>query len=297
MRYAAPPNPGDPSRAIRGADDMAEATQTLRNVSANKWPIYTLFDTATATELRQEHILQVAAGVLGAVHVKGFSSPGDCDEIMRNLETCELGSYDEQLIWPRIAKLGPAAYDSYGKHGLDERYWEHAAQARAARAGLLYGRDPLEFALDRVRAAWGGDVVAAKAGGREMFAGMIREITEGAKLHFDEIVREAPGILDETPASFVTFNWYLSMPEHGGGTSVYRHRWRPADEQLRDGYGYHEEAVRDEPVASTLPAAGDAVVFDSRNLHTVHPARGSGRRVTLSFFLGITGRGDLVTWS
>jgi hypothetical protein len=94
---------------------------------------------------------------------------------------------------------------------------------------------------------------------------MIREISNGAKLHFDEITREFPGVLDETPASFLTLNWYLSMPETGGETSVFRHRWRPADERHRDGYGYGyaETVVADEPVATVRPDTGDAVIFDT----------------------------------
>lgn len=269
----------------------------LENVSTNDSPIYTLFDAETVEELTREHILRLAVGVLGAVHIKNFSSPDDCADIMKGLESCPLGAYDEALIYPRIAKLGPAAYDFYASGGLDERYWVESERAVAARSTLLRGGDPLEFAVRRIRSAWGDDLVPARCGGRDMFAGMIREIASGAKLHFDEIVREFPGALDETVASFLTLNWYLSMPEEGGETLVWRHPWRPVDEPYRDGYGYSEEVVRDDPFVTVRPSAGDAVIFDSRNYHAVRRVRGNGRRVTLSFFLGVTGRGPLAIWS
>jgi hypothetical protein len=216
---------------------------------------------------------------------------------MAALDTCELGAYDEQLISPRIAKLGPAAYDSYASRQLDQQYWDCAAQATKTRSTLLRGGDPMDYAMDRLRVAWGGGVRYAQSGGRSMFAGMIREISNGAKLHFDEITRELPGILDETPASFLTLNWYLSMPEQGGETSVFRRRWHPADETDRDGYGYSETVVADEPVATVHPKVGDAVIFDTRNLHLVRPSIGSGRRISVSFFLGISGSGHLILWS
>lgn len=267
------------------------------DISANSSPIYTLFDVETTGKLARDQILRLAVGVVGAVLIKGFSSRSDCADIMKALENCEIGAYDEELISPRIAKLGPAAYDFYGAHQLDERYWQQADEANRSRSGLLRGSDPLGLAIDRLREAWGADVEPARSGGRPMFAGMIREISQGAKIHFDEITREFPGMLDETPASFLSLNWYLAMPDGGGETSVFKHRWRPADERYRDGYGYLEAAVADEPAATLRPEVGDAAIFDTRNLHLVKPISGPGRRVSLSFFLGITGRGPLQIWS
>jgi hypothetical protein len=268
------------------------------NVSANASPIYTLFDVESTDALSREHILRLYAGVLGAVRVRGFSSTETCAEIMRALaDSPPLGTYDEQLIYPPIAKLGPAVYDFYVGRGLGEEYWVRAAEAVEIRRTLLHGSDPMDVALARLRDAWGGEVDYAPSHGRPMFAGMIREIGNGAKLHFDEVTRESPGLLDATPASFLTLNWYLSMPEQGGEVSVYRHRWRPADERFRDSYGYRLDAVADEPVAVVRPEAGDAVLFDSRNLHAIAPIGGAGRRVSLSFFLGATGLGPLHLWS
>ena len=271
--------------------------KSQEDVSANNSPIYTLFDAETTGSLTREHIMRVAVGVAGAVLIKGFSSKKDCRDVMDALRNCPLNSYDEHLISPRIAKLGPAAYDFYGSHSLQDSYWEHAEEATRIRSALLRGGDPMDAAMARIREAWGGDVEPARSSGRPLFAGMIREISKGAKLHFDEITREFPGVLDVTPASFVSFNWYLSMPDQGGETSVFRHHWRPLDERYRDGYGYSEAVVADEPVATVYPEAGDAVIFDTRNLHVVRPNGGAGRRVTLSFFIGITGHGPVQLWS
>jgi hypothetical protein len=272
-------------------------SQPQNNISANSSPIYTLFGVETTDVLSRDHIMRLAVGVVGGVLIKNFSSRQDCYDIMAALEKCELGAYDEQLITPRIAKLGPAAYDFYGAHKLDERYWQQADEANRIRSTLLRGSDPMELAVGRLREAWGDEVQPALSDGKPMFAGMIREINQGAKIHFDEITREFPGTLDKIPASFLTINWYLAMPAGGGETSVFRHRWRPADEQYRDGYGYMEKAVAGEPVATMLPEVGDAAIFDTRNLHLVRPVSGAGRRVTLSFFFGITGQGPLEIWS
>jgi hypothetical protein len=273
------------------------STATQDDVSANSSPIYTLFDVETTDALTREHLLRLAVGVTGSVLVKGFLPRQDCQEVMGALEDTPLKSYDESLIYPPILKLGPAAYDYYGAHRLEPGYWEHARRSVETRQGLHHAGDPMDLAIGRVRQAWNGPVEPARSEGNPMFAGMIREIPEGAKLHFDEITREFPGTLDQTPASFLSLNWYLSMPEAGGETSVYKHPWHPRDERHRDGYGYSETVVENDPVATAHPETGDALIFDTRNLHLVRPVSGSGRRVALSFFLGITGHGALQLWS
>lgn len=258
--------------------------------------VLTLFGTERADSLRREHLTRLAAGILGCVQVPGFLTPVQCASIMAALDACEMGSYDEAVVWPRIAKIGPTAYDYYASGHLDDRYWAEAQAARRARAGLLDGTDPMDLAVARLAQAWGGPVRYANSGGREMFGGIIREINHGARLHFDEIVREMLDAVDEAPISQVTFNCHLSVPPDGGESVVYRRRWRPADEQHRDGYGYALDIVAGEPSAQVRAEIGDAVLFDPRDYHLVRPGRG-GRRTTLSFFAGITGDGTLVLWS
>jgi hypothetical protein len=41
-------------------------------------------------------------------------------------------------------------------------------------------------------------------GGRPLFAGMIREFAGGARIHFDEVVREFPGVFDSRNYHSVT---------------------------------------------------------------------------------------------
>jgi hypothetical protein len=266
-------------------------------MSANASPIFTLFDTEIVDELRADHILRLAAGVLGAVQVTGFGSPELCAQVMRALDDHPLGQYDERIVYPPVAKLGPAAYDFYGAYQLTEEYWQAAMEAAEVRSTLLAGADPLEFVIDRIRTAWDGPVIPATANGRPLFAGMVRETTSGMRMHFDEIVRELPGALDAPPVCQLAFNWYLSMPEGGGDTLVYKRRWVPADEEYRDGYGWAEETVADVPVAAARAQAGDAIIFDPRNYHAVQANSGAGRRVSLSFFLGVPGGGQLIYWS
>ena len=260
-------------------------------------PVYTLFDSEEAERLDAGHITRLAAGVLGAVRIPSLFTAAQCTAIMRGLKTCEMSSYDEHLVNPRISKLGPAAYDFYGLRRLQDEYWAHAEAATAARSKLLEGNDPLALAVQWLQQAWGSEVRAATSEGTAMFAGMIREINAGARIHFDELAREFSGTIDELPISQLAFNCHLATPASGGEAVVYRRRWQPSDESHRDGYGYARSLVAGQPRAAVTARTGDVTMFDSRNYHEVKPNAGAGRRVTLSFFVGISGRGHLLIWS
>lgn len=261
--------------------------------STQATPVHTLFGQVSTDRLTADHLLGLGAGVIGALHVRNFFSAEQCGQIIDGLDRAEMGSYD---FTPPIAKLGPAAYDFYKTGELGDRYFEQAERDATARSGLMGGKDPLAAAMRHIGDAWGLPVVPATSGGRPMFAGMIREINNGARMHFDEIVRECPSAMDRLPVCQLAFNCFLSVPDAGGAGVVYRRRWRPADEDHRDGYGYSVALVEGEPEVSSSPEVGDAMLFDPRNYHLVEPC-GGGRRVTLSFFLGITGSGPLIVWS
>lgn len=265
--------------------------------SAAGSPVYTLFEVEEPESLGADHLSRLAAGVLGAVRVRSFFTPEQCRDVVEALADCEMGSYDEQQVEPRIAKLGPTAYDFYADHVLHEQYWLEAKQAAKNRSGLLRGVDPMTVAIETLARVWGGPVRPATSKGQEMFAGIIREINAGARMHFDEIVREMLGALDEVPVAQLAFNCHLAVPGEGGEGVVFRRRWRPSDELHRDGYGYDPALTLDEPRVEVQADVGDAVFFDPRNYHLVKPILGGGRRTTLSFFIGMTGHGKLILWS
>jgi hypothetical protein len=257
-----------------------------------------MFESVTVDRLDREHFLKLGAGILGAVRVRNFFDISQCEQIMVSLEDCVMGSYDEQIVQPRVPKLGPAAFDYYKDGAFSADYWEHAEQSAATRAGLLSDADPLDVAMTKLAGYWAGPVRQLTATGRPLFAGMIREVNNGGGIHYDELAREFPGAADETLLAQIAFNCHVSMPESGGALNVFRRRWQPSDDAIRgSGYFYPAELLTGEQYVSVLASVGDAVLFDSRNYHRVLPCADEGRRVTLSFFIGVSGSGELVVWS
>lgn len=261
-------------------------------------PTDPLFGSITTERLEGEHLVKLAAGALGAIRIRNFFDVQRCAHIMTALDNCPMGSYDEAVLGVRVPKLGPAAFDYYQDGEFSAEYWVEAEQSAALRAGLLDDRDPLDLAMARLAEAWSGPVRQLTCGGRPLFAGMIREVNEGGGLHFDELAREFPDSADETPIAQLAFNCHLSALPSGGDLHVFRRRWRPSDELSHgSGYFYPESLLAPEQYVSVLASVGDAVIFDSRNYHRILPGQGVGRRVTLSFFIGVSSTGALVLWS
>jgi hypothetical protein len=242
-------------------------------------------------------IIRLVQGVTGALTIPGFFSAKECSAVLDGLKNCELGSYDEAYVTPRIAKLGPGAYDFYKDGQFADEYWEHARQSVASRRTLLNGDDPLDVALGRLRQIWDGPVEIARVNGKTMFAGLVREISHGARVHTDEVARQFPGVLDDDPIAQLAFNCYLQLPVTGGELIIYQRRWQPYHEAHRDGYGYQPSLVADASILTVRPGLGDAVLFDPRNYHKVTASSEDSRRIALSFFIGVTAWGSLLIWS
>ncbi|MEV4925080.1 hypothetical protein [Streptomyces roseoverticillatus] len=86
------------------------------------------------------------------------------------------------------------------------------------------------------------------------------------------------------------------MPPSGGATTVWRHRWQPADDQHRTAYGYQPETVQHSQHITTTLQLGDALLFNPASYHAVESSP-DGRRIAFAFFLALTTTGQLITWS
>ncbi|MET9428493.1 hypothetical protein [Streptomyces sp. NPDC003036] len=157
--------------------------------------------------------------------------------------------------------------------------------------------DPITVSLARIGSAWGAAVTTATIGGRAVFGGTLREINAGALVHYDDINREFPaGLFDQEIVAQLAFNVWVTVPATGGATTVWRHRWEPADERHREAYGYRPETVEHSQHISLAPELGDGLLFNPANFHAVEP-NPTGRRVAFAFFLGLTTTGQLIAWS
>ncbi|GLF95241.1 phytanoyl-CoA dioxygenase family protein [Streptomyces yaizuensis] len=258
-----------------------------------------LFTTTDAPAFTDRHLANLAAGTRAAVRVPGFLDAPTCASALTALDRLPTADYDPARVPTRICRYGPALNDYRDESGhLDTgRYWHDAEAARAAwqRAGMR--TDPIAIALARLGSAWGAAVSPATIGGRAVFGGTLREINAGALIHYDDLNREFPaGLFDQDVLAQLAFNVWVAVPAAGGVTTVWRHRWEPADEEHRHAYGYRPGAVGDCQKVTLAPQPGGALLFNPANFHAVEPNPG-GRRIAFALFLGLTTTGRLIAWS
>ncbi|WP_241827255.1 proline hydroxylase [Streptomyces graminilatus] len=201
-------------------------------------PLFTAVDAAAFTD---RHLAALAAGTLAAVRVPGFLETRVCQATLAALDRLPVASYAPERVPTRIARFGPSLNDyRTGQGRLDaERYWRDAEAARTAwhRSGMR--PDPITLCMARLGSAWGAAVTPATVNGRAVFGGTLREINDGTLIHYDDISREFPtGLFDQPIVAQLAFSVWAAVPDTGGTTTVWRHRWEPADEQHHEAYGY-----------------------------------------------------------
>lgn len=195
-------------------------------------------------------------------------------------------------------RWGVGVSDHRAAGSVADSYWPAVADARRRWQALDVGFDPIARCRDALQTGWPAPVRVGRRDGREMGAGVAREPNHGFQVHFDDALREFSGnLLDANLVAQFAFNLYLSVPETGGETVVWRHRWQPSDESFRlpRSYGYSVDVVGEAEVFELKPTIGEALLFDPRNFHAVRPSEGA-RRVALGFAVGLSDSGELLTW-
>lgn len=259
-------------------------------------PLFTAVETPAFTS---HHLARLATGTLAAVRVPGFLTPQQCQAATTAFDRMPTAGYDPLRVPTPILHVGPSLNDyRTTANTLDsDRYWKDADAARCTWQEVRMQPDPIGIALARLGSAWGTAVTPGTIDGRPVFGGMLREMSSGTLVHYDDASREYPtGLFDQTVIAQLAFNLWVQTLTLGGTTTIWRHRWEPADEQHRDAYGYEREAVEDYQHITLTPRPGDALLFNPANFHAVDPNPGE-RRIAFAFFLAITATGQLITWS
>ncbi|WP_081237122.1 2OG-Fe(II) oxygenase [Streptomyces viridosporus] len=256
------------------------------------------FRTVTAAEFSREHIAGLAAGRWTAVRVPGLRSEADCGRVVEALQSATFESYGRRRVQPTVLRFGVGVSDHRSGGRVADSYWPALDAAREAWRDLSLPFDPLAEARQAIGSDWPGAVGVGRHKGREMGAGVVREAPQGFLVHYDDAEREfTEDLLGSPLVAQLAFNLYLSVPETGGETVVWRRRWHPRDESFRPpgSYGYTDGVVQDAEFIELKPTVGEGLLFDSRNYHAVRPSAGD-RRIALGFSIGLTADGNLLAW-
>jgi len=235
-----------------------------------------------------------------AIRVANFCTPAEAERLVRVVKTKGFDFYED--VVPPIGRIGITQFEHSNKSkdeylGMVERssrsrdaIFQQAAFNPLLRVKRVLGQTlncPVGFAQEPMHG--------------EYFAGLIRQIDNSAKKHFDFAPYDAKGWAIEQVTKQVAWNIYLEMPDQGGETVVYNQPWLPDkfERFLLEGhsgsYGFSDACVEGAQAIVIKPRVCDLWLFNTRNFHEVLGS--SGPRITVSSFVGQTAPREYVMWS
>lgn len=245
----------------------------------------------------REHLMALADGTVGAVRIKSFLPDHICQAVLSDISPGLLIRYDEDRYPVQAYRFGPTLNEYQDNGTLRKTYWHSAAIAdRTLNATQSHGI-LRECIVDQLAKVDAGSVLPASIQGRAVYWPIIREISQGTLLHWDDISREYPnGLFDQHVLHQFALNVFLQNPHEGGELRVWRRKWQRDDEDHRHAFGYRFDLMRIPPDVTLRAERGEALIFNPSYYHDVRPSCGEGRRITLSLFVGATSYG-LIVWS
>ncbi|MDA8018148.1 MAG: hypothetical protein MPN21_11940 [Thermoanaerobaculia bacterium] len=266
-------------------------------VTAEALPSATAFPAwlARVADLTRESWDRLIDNRLRLIRIPGFASDTECEALVREAEQIGFELYRE--VSPPIARIGVTLFEHDGIGHED--YFVSAQKAREIQRRIFARSfDPIERLISMIQSRTGYPTgVALDSQHGPYFAGTVRRIESGTRLHIDYAPAEHPSWEVAQVCAQLAWNVYLELPESGGNTHIYERQWVPADDGHKetDSYGYDSAVVAGSECVTFKPTQGDLYLFNSRNYHLVDAS--VGHRTTVNSAVGQTRDNKVVLWS
>jgi hypothetical protein len=261
-----------------------------RESVANRWP------TLQPEALSGQSWQQLLRNDIPLLVIRGFATNEECERLVHSANTVGFGAYED--VWPPIDRIGTTVFER-DRVGAEQYFAD--VQRLIGVQSAIFDRafDPVERFMEMLAQATGASVsVARSSSGQRYYAGLVRRIEEGTRLHIDFAPADHPTWSVASVVSQLSWNLYLEVgAQDSGRTHVYDRMWQPLDERFKlpHSYGYSDEVVADVARATFAPTIGDVYVFNTRNYHRVDPS--CGHRTTVTSAVGQYPDGSLALWS
>jgi len=275
--------------------------QEIMNHREKQWGIRRLTpdNSAEACDL----LPALASNEIAAIQIAQFLNRQDLDIVIKNMSKQEIAWYENKEF--QQGRIGINAtgfgYEADGK----KRYFDLTPQAAKSRDEIFKGAsNPIDKIITFFSSNGFNASVATepKMQNAQYFAGLVRAMGAKSTLHFDYAPNQLPGWSVSDADEQYGLVLYLQMPTEGGELTVYNRPWQPEDELHNNDigqkgtYGFTEDFLESVPHATILPAAGDLIVFKSRNFHQVGAINSDKPRLGLTTFMSLKDR-SLSLWS
>jgi len=243
------------------------------------------------------------ANEIPAIRIPSFCTAAECAAFERAIDVAIAhGAMKHYSFEPPLGYIGMTQFEY--RHKPKQAYFADVAES-SRRQHIVLDRsfDAVGRILEMIEANCDGRVALAQEPDGMYFAGNIRDSSQGAALHADFAPYSAPGYLIGDVVEQVSWNLFVSVPEVGGRTTVYNTFWQadvtPGQVVENQPGSFAWDKVEGAQRFVYQPRPGEAVIFNSRNLHIFEGGKADSRRrrLQINAFLGKLPGGDLVMWS
>ena len=233
-----------------------------------------------------------------AIRIRDFATPDECAAFARAVAAADLSYYS---VKRRIGYIGLAQYE-YRWDRPKTDYFRDVPPVEARRDAVQAASfDALGRLIDMLAPCNPAGVGIAREAGGHYYAGIIRHASEGVDLHADYAPINAPSYDIAAIDAQLGWNFYAQELVEGGETTVHHAPWspEPAPGEIPQSYNLPPETVAGAERFTFRAAAGDAVIFNTRNPHEIGGGRAAPGhdRISIGSFIGRMPTGRLVLWS
>jgi hypothetical protein len=257
---------------------------------------------ARRDKLTAEHTEALANGHVGAIRIKHAASKTQCAKLCET--ALDPANTHAHAAVPNLRILGQPFYLAAIDGKLRDTYYDFAPVfAPMIRAMSDPYGSPFDSAVGILSTAGKRGIRPASLSDERVMPPGIFRLYDAAACtevlpHIDRLEWEVDDSVAHGLRAQFGLNLYVDMPTAGGELAIYRHRLDKAEFHriAGDGYGLPWDFVG-EPDIKIRPDVGEAILIDTRRVHAVMAARGTGHRVTLSSFVGLDADGHLMPWA
>jgi len=252
----------------------------------------------TEADLTADNLARLFANEISTIRISGFASAEECRAVARAMREAKFADYGHNRP---VQFIGMTQFN-YRFRPKAEYFAAVPAAYAAQNAVFERSFNAVERMMGHLRRVHRGPVaIAVEPDGQRYFAGILRRTVEGGSLHADYAPYTAPGYEVGRLEAQITWNLYVEALDSGGETSLFDRRWSPArkGDEVLDNYGLDMDLVDGARCQRFRPTVGDAVLFNTLNLHRVGggPKDSQGIRLQVGSFIGRMPEGNLVLWS
>ncbi len=238
-------------------------------------------------------ITDLTDNTIAAVRIPGVYEEPNIDTIVANIEEQGVAWYPKFEF--KQGRIGISATEYASKINGKKAYFLLEPEASRIRKKIFPDNlDPVERMTEVFSRGFDTSVAQELSlGGLRYFTGLIRAMGDKSTTHFDFAPHQLPGWWVANSVAQFAVVTYLQMPGTGGELRVYNRPWNPEDDEFnrdiaeKGPNGFEGQFLEEDEYVTIAPNAGEMVVFNSRNFHSVEAATSAVARYSVNSFMSL----------